>query len=113
MVAVPVFRHSARPPLTEALEMWPIRAPTLLARVALWKLPSSVTGQFITAPAASRVNRDHTALKFLFETLSRLADALETANDMRSVAASAEMISLLRVRMLLFLSTGRVVAGMM
>ena len=79
--------------------MCPTRAPTLLASVVLWKLPSSVTGQFSTEPAASNVNRDQTALMFLFETLSRLAEALETANEKTSVAASAVMMSLLCVRM--------------
>src|ERR1044072_14034 len=91
--------------------MWAIRAPALLARVALWKLPSSVTGHVIWVRAVERLNRDQTALKFLFETLSRLAEALVTPSDTRNVAASAKIWSLLCVRMVLFLSTGRVVGG--
>src|ERR1044072_2748223 len=80
--------------------MWAIRAPVLLARVALWKLPSSVSGHVIWVPAVERVNRDQTALRFLFETLSRLAEALDTASDMRRMVMRAEMISLVRVYML-------------
>lgn len=41
---------------------------------------------------------------FLFEVLSRLAGAFDAASDMRSIAASTEMNSLLRVRMVRVLS---------
>ena len=109
IVALPLSQTAVVPVLvpTFALVTCPIRRLAVFVMVALWKVPSSVTGQVTGAPIVGANVRSvafgsvlsQVILKLVPERESLVAEAVLTAAPRSRVAARQLSTSLLRVSM--------------
>ena len=92
---------------TDALVTYPIRRLAVFVMVALWKVPSSVTGHVTGAPIVEANVRSVASGSVLFQAILKLvpererfaAEAVLTAAPRSRVAARQLSTSLLRVSM--------------